>query len=206
MFLKYNFSWNKFKFYLIYPQTVICFLFKSRWKCNPINTPNFSPLRDPSYTKTNNTRKEIIFWSKVFGRIFKTLSMSLFFDLFAPSIDWFDNNRKAAPPWAERTLSIRALLHEKEWLWFGDILCLQKEEEFHRKVATMFWSKMRTCNSRERGCALNKIQSFHSDFEKGLWRAFLTELYKHQTDWDWFEEIWWNFILPYRYSLNMHRP
>ena len=91
-----------------------------------------------------------------------------------------DNNHKCAPSFAERTLSIRGLLHGKEWVWIGDALCLRKDEDLYRRLAKVFWSKSCTCNGTGRGCALKKIKSICSDFEIGLWRPFLEELQKHQ--------------------------
>ena len=92
-----------------------------------------------------------------------------------------DNNHRAAPPFAERTITVRALLHGKEWISAGDILCLTKDEELHQEVARAMFSKICTCNSRGKNCVLKKIKYIHSDFETALWRGFLSELHKHQS-------------------------
>ena len=91
-----------------------------------------------------------------------------------------DNNHEAAPLFAERSLSIRGLLHGREWFWVGDVLCLRKSEELHRRVAKSLWDKCCTCGGTGRGCALQNIKAICSDFEIGLWRPFLQELHKHQ--------------------------
>ena len=85
------------------------------------------------------------------------------------------------PWWAERTLSIRSRLHGKEWLWLGDACCLTKDENLHQRLAKVMFDKICTCSGTGRGCALQKIKFMSSDFEIGLWRAFLQELHKHQT-------------------------
>ena len=81
--------------------------------------------------------------------------------------------------YAERTLTIRALLHGKEWMSVGDVLCLTKDEELHRKVAKAMLDKICTCGPR-RKCVLRGIKAICTDFEKGLWRPFLEELHTHQ--------------------------
>ena len=93
-----------------------------------------------------------------------------------------DNNHKCAPWWAERTLSMRALLHNRQWFWVGDFLCLRKDEELHQRAAKMLFDKCCTCNGSGRGCALNGIKAVCSDFETGPWRPFVEELHKHQSD------------------------
>lgn len=90
-----------------------------------------------------------------------------------------DNNHRCSPPWAERSLTTKGLLHGREWKWTGDILCLTKEDILHREVASKFWSKICTCAPGKR-CALNKIKAVGTDFENGLWKPFLDELHKHQ--------------------------
>ena len=94
------------------------------------------------------------------------------------------NNHKCAPWWAERTISMRSLLHNRQWLWVGDFLCLRKDQELHRRAAKMLFDKCCTCEGTGRGCALNGIKKICSDFETGLWWPFLEELHKHQSDWD----------------------
>jgi len=93
-----------------------------------------------------------------------------------------DNNHKCAPWWAERTISMRSLLHNRQWVWVGDFLCLRKDQELHRRAAKMLFDKCCTCEGTGRGCALNGIKAICSDFETGLWRPFLEELHKHQSD------------------------
>ena len=95
-----------------------------------------------------------------------------------------DNNHKCALWWAERTISMRALLHNRQWMWVGDFLCLRKDEELHARAAKMLFDKCCTCEGTGRGCALNGIKAIFSDFETGLWKPFLQELHKHQSDWD----------------------
>lgn len=63
-------------------------------------------------------------------------------------------------------------------MWAGDILCLHKSEEFHRRVAKKMFDKMCTCGGRKK-CVLTKIKSISTDFEIGLWRAFRDELETH---------------------------
>ena len=65
-----------------------------------------------------------------------------------------DNNHKCASWWAERTLSMRALLHGREWCWVGDALCLTKDEELHKRLAKAMLSKICTCGGTGRKCAL----------------------------------------------------
>jgi hypothetical protein len=89
-----------------------------------------------------------------------------------------DNNHKCATKFAERTLTLRALLHGKEWVSVGDALCLTKDENLHRELAKAMFGKMCTCSKGR--CCLRKIKAICSDFETGLWRAFLTELHEHQ--------------------------
>jgi len=74
---------------------------------------------------------------------------------------------------------MRALLHGKEWISVGDVLCLTKDEELHAQVAKIIFDKICSCNQGRR-CKLNKIKAICSDFEIALWRAFLDELHKHQ--------------------------
>ena len=52
-----------------------------------------------------------------------------------------DNNHKCAPWWAERTLSMRALLHNRQWFWVGDFLCLRKDEELHQRATKILFDK-----------------------------------------------------------------
>ena len=80
-----------------------------------------------------------------------------------------------------RWIVLRGYLDGKEWVSVGDVLCLTKDEDLHRKVAKAMFNKCCTCDQRGK-CALNKIQAIYSDFETGLWRAFLEELHKHQEE------------------------
>ena len=73
-----------------------------------------------------------------------------------------DNNHKASPWWAERTLSMRGLLHNKEWFWIGDACCLRKDEDIHRRLAKVMFDKACTCAGSGRGCVLGKIKSLSS--------------------------------------------
>ena len=91
-----------------------------------------------------------------------------------------DNNHKCSPRFAERTLTLRALLHGREWVSVGDVLCLTKDQKLHAEVARTMFGKMCTCSGRGK-CVLHKIKSICSDFELSLWRAFLDELHKHQS-------------------------
>ena len=50
------------------------------------------------------------------------------------------------------------------------------------RAAKMLFDKCCTCEGTGRGCALNGIKAICSDFETGLWRPFLEELHKHQSD------------------------
>jgi len=84
--------------------------------------------------------------------------------------------------WAEHTLSMRAFLHNKEWLWVEDVLCLRKDEEVHSRPVKAMFAKICTCGGTCRNCALGNIKTLHTDFEIGLCRAFLSELHKHQQD------------------------
>ena len=92
-----------------------------------------------------------------------------------------DNNHKCAPPFAERTLTIRAYLHNKKWVSVGDVLCLTKDEQLHQEVARVIFNKCCTCSGRAK-FKLNKIKTICSDFEISLWWAFRDELYKHQEE------------------------
>ena len=90
-----------------------------------------------------------------------------------------DNNHKRSPVFAARTLTMRALLRGKEWMSVGYVLCLTKDEDLHTQVAKLMFDKI--CARGQRvGCKLKKIKVISSDFEIGLWRAFQTELHKHQ--------------------------
>ena len=44
----------------------------------------------------------------------------------------------------------------------------------------MIFDKMCTCKGTGRNCALNGMKAICTDFETGLWRAYETELHKHQ--------------------------
>ena len=75
---------------------------------------------------------------------------------------------------------MRSLLHEKEWCWVGDAVCLTKDEDIHRRLAKLMFDKICTCGGSGRGCVLQNIKAICSDFEIALWRAFLDELHTHQ--------------------------
>ena len=39
-------------------------------------------------------------------------------------------------------LTMRGLLHSKEWIWMGDCLCLTTDENLHREVARRIFKKV----------------------------------------------------------------